>query len=196
MKKQKTNAVSAGVAVLDPAIETEPVRTEATKEPARAGVEAKQSETRTATTLIAFMVELATNADRLADFVADPKGVAAQAGLAEEDMSALFSGDTGKIYMRLAPEKAAEAARLAASHPQPSPVQQPAPSLPPNAGASSPYGSYPAASYGQPQGPRGYPAQQPYPPYVWPSSNYPPGWQPSTPAPYPGVWPPPGNWPR
>jgi hypothetical protein len=51
--------------------------------------------------LKAYLVKLATDYQCLGDFIADPMGTAAQAGLSAEDCSILLSGDQGQIYARL-----------------------------------------------------------------------------------------------
>jgi hypothetical protein len=51
-----------------------------------------------------FLVELASDLDRLCSFIADPQAVATEAGLGEEDRALLFSGDQGRIYAALRPD--------------------------------------------------------------------------------------------
>jgi hypothetical protein len=52
-------------------------------------------------TLRRFLATLATDFHRLAEFYADPKAAAKQAGLSKDDRAALFSGDQNVLYSRL-----------------------------------------------------------------------------------------------
>jgi len=52
-------------------------------------------------TLKAYMVLLATDAEHLAGFVADPERAVEKAGLSVEDRSVLFSGNQSLIYTKL-----------------------------------------------------------------------------------------------
>jgi hypothetical protein len=52
-------------------------------------------------TLKAYMVLLATDAEHLAAFVADPARASEKAGLSVEDRSVLFSGNQSLIYTKL-----------------------------------------------------------------------------------------------
>jgi hypothetical protein len=52
-------------------------------------------------TLKSYMVLLATDAEHLAAFVANPARACEKAGLSVEDRSVLFSGNQGLIYTKL-----------------------------------------------------------------------------------------------
>ena len=49
-------------------------------------------------TLKTYLVLLATDMDRLNDFIADPKTAAEKSGLSAEDCAVLLSGDQNLIY--------------------------------------------------------------------------------------------------
>ena len=61
--------------------------------------------------LKSFMVALASNVDRLSEFVANPQKVAEEAELSEADRATLFSADQAKLYAALAPAAQANAAK-------------------------------------------------------------------------------------
>ncbi|HVG22796.1 MAG TPA: hypothetical protein VND45_01470 [Thermoanaerobaculia bacterium] len=123
-----------------------------------------------------FMLELATNLDRLSEFVASPRPTAEAAGLGEDELDVLFSGDQGRIYLALAkgesaPPRPPEADAPQQQAPQPQPFPQPQAAQGAQQGQQV-YYAYPQmwpGGYGQqPQvyyvltawpGPQGWPAQ-------------------------------------
>src|SRR6266550_2014604 len=65
----------------------------------RAGQPKRQaSRSVSAMTLKAYMVLLATDLDKLSEFVADSRQAAERAGLSRDDQDVLFSGDQNLIY--------------------------------------------------------------------------------------------------
>lgn len=55
----------------------------------------------TSVSLLAYMVMLATEPDKLTDFIKDPNGAPARAGLSADDQAILTSGNQQLIYERL-----------------------------------------------------------------------------------------------
>jgi hypothetical protein len=55
-----------------------------------------------------FLVDLASNPDRMAAFTGDPVGTVEGAGLTEEEQAAVLSGDSRHIARRLGPQKTDE----------------------------------------------------------------------------------------
>jgi hypothetical protein len=53
-------------------------------------------------TLRTYMAMLASNPDCLGDFIGDPAGAPARAGLSSEDQAILLSGNQHSIYDRVA----------------------------------------------------------------------------------------------
>ena len=115
--------------------------------------------------LRAFYVELSSNLDTLAAFIADPLAIAKREGLGKEEIELLFSGDQGKIYASLRPD-------LVFSTPQP-------PSNPGQAGAAAQAAPAPAPPVPQP----GYGAAQGYSYGQSQPGAYPYGYA------WPGYWP-------
>lgn len=110
-----------------------------------------------------YMVELATNVDRLAEFMRDPKTALESSGLDEADRATLASGDQGRIYSALKDLPTPPAA-----------PPTPPPQLPMVVASQYPYGvPGQAAAAGQSSAPQGAVPQGQYPQAApWPAGSY------------------------
>jgi hypothetical protein len=123
-----------------------------------------------------YMTELASNVDRLTDFVRDPLEALKNSDLSEADQALLQSGDQGRIYSAL---------RNLPTPPASPPT--PAPQLPTVVAAQYPYGVPGQGAAAQSAAPQGYGAQAAP---QWPTAGY--GYPPPSyalPLYYALVWP-------